>query len=91
MAILYFVLTLTIPWFHLQFAKAQLRKRGQTFGWNTETFEAMYIGAISSICISVFTLLAEVFGMEVGIGPVGYLFAIICAFLVYEFYIQKSE
>jgi len=90
-AILFFLVSLGIPFLHLQFVKNQLKKRRQEFGLNRDTLTVMYMGSISSIVISSAILLAEALSLDTKIGSVGYLFAIFAAFLVYELYIQKSE
>ncbi len=90
MTYVFFITTWLIPLLHLQFGKNLVKKRGKEFGWNWDTFSALYTGAISGIGISSFFMIAEYSGVDVKIGAVGYIFAILSFFLVYEFYIQKS-
>jgi hypothetical protein len=91
MAWVFFFVSLTIPLLHIQFVKGLLKKRGQEFGWNRDTLAVMYMGSVSSIAISTFLLIAESIGIDVKIGPNGYLFAIFSSLLIYETYIQKRN
>ena len=91
MAWAYFVINLIIPFLHLQFVKNKLSKRKKVYGFNSDTLEVMYVGSISGIVISFMTLLSEIIGFDIQMGPTGFLFAKFSSFLIYELYIQKVQ
>ena len=90
MSWIYFFANILLPFFHLQFVKAELKKRKKEFGWNFDTFSIMYVGCLSGIVVSTTLLLGEAAGLDLRVGQAGFMFAIFSSFLLYELYIQKS-
>lgn len=91
MSLIFFLITLGIPWFHLGFSKGLVKKKGGEFGFNWLTIESMYMGATTPIIISLVLLILELLRIEVFVGNIGYLFGMIMSFLMYEMYIQKCS